>query len=69
MTVDATVELAPSVAFIRPNTDALQWLDDNPQDSAYWIGNVLVVDHTLVEAIVAGMRAEGLTVEVLRGRQ
>lgn len=62
---DVTVENHGSIYLVRPRTTQAQaWIDDNVQGYyAYWIGDTLIVEHRYIEALVAGMREEGLNVE------
>jgi len=48
---------------VRPVTDrAEQWIKENVQEDAQWYGPALVVEWRYLEALVDGMRADGLEV-------
>lgn len=60
---DATVEQHGSLILVREHTDAARdWIRDNVQDGALYLGGSLVVEPRYVEALVAGMIAAGLVI-------
>jgi hypothetical protein len=61
---DAKVENHGSLFLVQPITvRAAEWLLEHTADDAiYWVG-ALVVEPRYAEALVAGMRESGLTVE------
>jgi hypothetical protein len=53
-----------SVVMFQPVTEeAKQWVDDNLELEGWqWLGPAFAVDHRMVEHLIDGMEADGLTV-------
>ncbi len=60
---DATVENHGSLCLVRPVTDAARdWIRDNVQEDAQYLGLALAVEPRYIGALVDGMTAAGLEV-------
>ncbi len=63
MMADVNIENHGSLVLIRPLTEAASdWLDENISEDAQHFGGAVVVEPRYVEAIVEGMRNDGLEV-------
>lgn len=63
MITDVTVSNHGSIALVRPLTDAARdWLRDNVQDNAQYLGASLAVEPRYIDDLVAGMESAGLEV-------
>ncbi len=53
-----------NIVTVRPTSPrGKAWLDENVEAAPWqWLGDVLCVDHALAGDLIAGMRADGLTV-------
>ncbi len=61
--LDATFENCGSLWLVRPLTDAArEWIDENVDPDAQWLGGALAVEHRYVQGILEGMQLDGLEV-------
>lgn len=61
---DAEVQNEGSIFLLRPlSENAKQWVNEHLPEDRQTFGNAVVVEHRYIEDIVAGMQADGLTVE------
>lgn len=64
MATDATVENHGTLCLVRPMTEAARdWLRDNVQEGAQYLGRALAVEPRYIGELVDGMTAAGLDVE------
>jgi hypothetical protein len=66
--IDLTISSDGIIYLFHPESPAaLAWLDDNVRLEGWqWLGRAFAVEHRYVGALVDGMVADGLRVEVLR---
>jgi hypothetical protein len=63
---DVAVQNGGTIFVVHAQTEAgEQWIDENLPDDAMSFGGGIVVEHRYIDDIVAGMRADGLTVAPL----
>lgn len=63
-TPDVEVSNQGSLILVRPLTDAAdEWIGQRVQEDATWWYGSLVVEHRYADALIEGMRADGLVVE------
>lgn len=62
--IDVEIRYAGSVTQLFINTsDAQEWVEDNLDTEGWqWMGNALCVESRFVDAVVQGMRDDGLEV-------
>lgn len=61
---DVSVFVSGSIVMVTPNTpDARMWIDEHVSPESQWFGKSLAVEPRYVPGLLAGMVADGLSLD------